>query len=532
MTTQECSSVKTQTNEELALHVIESAIRSGVKTFCICPGSRNSPFLTVLKTLPVEKCYWFEERSAAFYCLGIARKTGAPVAVITTSGTAAGELLPATMEAYYSGFPLLLITADRPRCFRGTGAPQAAEQKGIFGVYAPFSQDIAANETCIIAEWDQKSPAHLNVCLEEPIPCKHLGNAEAVCSKELHKWDQGDAARQLDLFFKHVHHPIVVVSTLPKAYKEAVVDFLVQLNAPVILEGISNLREEHKLAHLRIARAEKLWENAVKAGYPIDGVLRIGGVPTVRLWRDLEDKQGQIHVCSISHLPFSGLSWGNLLQVPLPDFFQDYKVQKQYADSVSKQWRVADQTYRQQLHALICAEPTAEASIIFALSQKLSQGSHVYLGNSLPIREWDLVACERDRNYTVCANRGVNGIDGQISTFLGLCQPHVDNWALIGDLTALYDLAGPWVLSQLPDTSVNIVIVNNKGGQIFARMYPDKEFLHSHELSFRSLARFWDMHYAEWSEIPESVAGIGHRLIELTPESEASKRFWNKLSAL
>jgi 2-succinyl-5-enolpyruvyl-6-hydroxy-3-cyclohexene-1-carboxylate synthase len=504
--------IEKQTNEQLALHVIESAMQSGVTAFCVCPGARNTPFYTVLKTLNVQKFFNFEERSAAFFCLGQARRTNGPIAVIVTSGTAVGELLPATMEGYYNGVPLLLISADRPRSFRGTGAPQAVEQKNIFGVYAPFSQDIAAGESCNIHEWDKAFPAHLNVCFEEPFPCRHVTSQLEVASKDKCIWRDNEAVRQLDHFLHFAKKPLVLVSTLPKYAEESVTNFLAELNAPVILEGTSCLREDPRLKHLRIVRAEKIWENADKAEYPIDGILRIGGVPTNRVWRDLEDKQGQLHVCAISDLPFSGLSWGNLLQVHLSAFFKSYVLPKKYTSENSKKWLAEDQHYRQNLDALIKEEPLAEASLIHQLSKKIPARANVYLGNSQPIREWDLAATDTHKQLTIFANRGANGIDGQISSFLGLC-----------------DMAGPWMLPQLPNTSITIVVVNNRGGQIFSRLFPDKDFLHSHELDFRPFAKFWGLTYELWKEIPDDVTHKGHRLIELAPDAAASARFWKKL---
>jgi 2-succinyl-5-enolpyruvyl-6-hydroxy-3-cyclohexene-1-carboxylate synthase len=102
---------------------------------------------------------FFDERSAAFFAIGRSKLHGAPVAVVTTSGTAVAELLPATIEAYYSGIPLILITADRPARFRGTGAPQSIEQVGIFGPYASTS----------LETWSRNAPLHLNVEFDEPL---------------------------------------------------------------------------------------------------------------------------------------------------------------------------------------------------------------------------------------------------------------------------------------------------------------------------------------------------------------------------
>jgi len=124
-------------NIERARRTIAEARAQGAADFCVCGGSRNAPLLAVLSTMHDLRVWSFvDERSAAFFALGRAKLTGAPAAVVTTSGTAVAELLPAVIEAYYSGAPLIVITADRPARYRGTGAPQCIEQEGIFGAYA------------------------------------------------------------------------------------------------------------------------------------------------------------------------------------------------------------------------------------------------------------------------------------------------------------------------------------------------------------------------------------------------------------
>jgi 2-succinyl-5-enolpyruvyl-6-hydroxy-3-cyclohexene-1-carboxylate synthase len=153
-------------NKFMAEQILLEASRVGVQEYCFCPGNRNSPFVPLIKS---KTYYWHEERSAAFFAIGRARLTERPVGIIVTSGTAAGELLPAAMEVYYSGVPLLLITADRPRRYRGSGAPQSAEQVGLFGQYATFSLDLAGEEPCTLSGWNLVSPAHINVCFEEPL---------------------------------------------------------------------------------------------------------------------------------------------------------------------------------------------------------------------------------------------------------------------------------------------------------------------------------------------------------------------------
>lgn len=529
-------------NEKLAYQIIQEAVTIGVCEFCICPGNRNSALFTVLMREPtLSKYFWFEERSGAFFSLGRSKRSSRPVAVITTSGTAAGELLPAAMEAYYTGIPLLLITADRPRRFRGSGAPQSAEQVGMFGIYAPFAMDIAAGETCSLTEWNQKTPAHINVCFEDPFPqITKTTTAGATKKTFLPPTESSlpksstflNEAAQLNQFLKPLHYPFVVVSALRPEAQQAVADFLLHLNAPVFLEGVSGLREMPALQHLRITRTDGLWQNAIKSNYPVDGILRIGGIPTFRMWRDLEDKQGMIPVFSISDQPFSGISWGQVTCVPLHSFFSTFTVSKQFDSEVTQRWITADQFFRQNLLNLFEQEPEAEPSLLYALTKQIPMKSQIYLGNSLPIREWDLAACNEERGFNVCASRGVNGIDGQLSTFLGWSQPNTDNWTILGDLTTLYDLAGPWILPQISETKITILVINNGGGKIFARFLPNPEFQNTHDLNFEPIADMWSLHYEKWNSIPKQLNDAKHQLIELVPNNAASERFWKRVAEL
>jgi 2-succinyl-5-enolpyruvyl-6-hydroxy-3-cyclohexene-1-carboxylate synthase len=149
------------TNIERARQLVEQVRGLGTNDFCTCAGSRNSPLLAVLGSPgdDVRVFSFVDERSAAFFALGRVKQHGKPVAIVTTSGTAVAELLPAVIEAHYSSLPLLLITADRPERYRGTGAPQAIEQIGIFGSYAAISLD----------GWNRARPLHLNIEFDEPL---------------------------------------------------------------------------------------------------------------------------------------------------------------------------------------------------------------------------------------------------------------------------------------------------------------------------------------------------------------------------
>ena len=137
---------------DIAEQVIEQCLSKGVREFVVCSGARNIPLINALVSYE-DVVVWshFEERAAGFYALGRMMDTREPCAVITTSGTAVAELLPSVVESYYQSRPLLVISADRPSSFRGSGAPQAIEQPGIFGNYVGECVDIEDKvEGCLL----------------------------------------------------------------------------------------------------------------------------------------------------------------------------------------------------------------------------------------------------------------------------------------------------------------------------------------------------------------------------------------------
>ncbi len=443
--------------------------------------------------------------------------------MITTSGTAAAELLPATMEAYYTSLPLILVTADRPARFRGSGAPQAAEQVHLFGVYAHFYEE---------GGWKELSdlfPSHINVCLEESTHHEYPAHFSKDENKPQKKKTLPSIA-QLKEFIRDVKYPLVVVGALTEEERPAVVDLLLRYQAPVYLEAPSGIREEARLVPQRISVTDSIWTDSGEAGYPIDGVLRIGGVPTVRFWRDLEQLRDKITVCSLSSSPFSGLSEGTVIYGSLTEISNGIECAS--SSFPAHTWLESQKSKLIFLNTLFQEEPGAEPSLIHAFSRQLSSDATIYLGNSLPIREWDLAATTLKNHPHIHCNRGVNGIDGQLSTFFGVCDPCKQNWAFLGDLTTMYDMTAPWILSQLPAKNINTVVINNGGGKIFERMFVDPSFQNRHSFNFKGFADMWQMEYHHWTQVPEKIeSALRPRLIELCPNAEATARFWSRWKA-
>ena len=518
-------------NEDMTYQVLQKCVEIGVREFIVCAGSRNSSFVQALRVEErLNTIYWPEERSASFFAMGRSRLTDRPVAIITTSGTAAGELLPAAMEAYYSGVPLILITADRPLRFRGSGAPQSAEQLNLFGHYTKYSIDITPETVWNFNDWNKEGPIHLNVCLEDPKKEQIFQGRSFIisdCSEKQKPEDFKEEHLMLDAFFSKVKNPIVIVSTLKAESQDSVIGFLLRLNIPVFLEGISGLRENPAFESMSIFRLEKILEHARDKRYEIDGILRIGGVPTHGIWRELEYLKEKIKVCSCSEQPFSGLSWNRMLiKAPIGRLLENYLLKCKF--SLPEKFIESETHFQEQLLDLFKEESSSEPSLIHDLSYIIPKEAHIYLGNSLPIREWDLAASRQEKKWVIYANRGLNGIDGQLSTFLGMCKKGVSNWGIFGDLTTLYDMASCWVLNQMEEMDITIVVINNSGGQIFKRLFPHKEMLNLHQLRFKPLAEFWGLEYESWEAIPKTLNKSSKKLIEIIPDEEATTQFWLK----
>ncbi|MEQ1840333.1 MAG: 2-succinyl-5-enolpyruvyl-6-hydroxy-3-cyclohexene-1-carboxylic-acid synthase [Verrucomicrobiales bacterium] len=505
-------------NPELAAATINTARHLGVGDFVICAGARNVPLIADLCERE-EITLWnhFDERSAAFFALGLARVKARPVAVVTTSGTAVAELFPAVIEAHYSGIPLVLITADRPASFRGSGAPQAIEQAGIFGKYVSQSLDWETDrmEAPEII-WDQQSPLHLNVCFGEPIvevSGERLETLGVDGKISIPKKPKAPRLKPLQ--------PLAIIGELQESERAEVQDFLQRTGIPAWFEATSGLREDAALEHLRIAQESEI--SPLKPG----GIIRIGGVPSLRFWRDLETPSG-LPVTNFSRNPFPGLARKENVETLALSDLTGYSPPFKRVQSPIKEGTIDRKLAR---------HPASEPALVAALSELIPSAAAVFLGNSLPIREWNLAASFAVPHPHCFANRGANGIDGEVSTFLGISAGFDEAWGIFGDLTALYDLNAPWVIGQLPHGGkCRIVVLNNGGGRIFSRLPAMRRLSpaamarteNHHQTHFSGWADLWGLAYVEWEDQPEkwSLPTDDAIIIEIKIDQEKSEAFW------
>lgn len=517
-------------NVELAAEIIQELVNSGVEEFVVCAGARNSPFVYVLDENPHLKVYsFFEERSAGFFALGRIASLRRPVAVFTTSGTAVAELVAPAVEGTYSSLPLVMVTADRPKEYRGTGSPQAIEQVGLFSYYTEVTLDLDTDNSHLsLKSLSWKKPIHINVCFNEPLIDGSIPKITPR-SKERTRFPgqmSMDALKGIESFLDE-HNPVVIVGILPEKAYGTVLDFLRNYKAPVYCEGISSLRGHPDLKGVELRAGEQMVPRLVDSGI-CDSVLRIGGVPTLRFWRDLEGKYKDLPVFSVGFNHFTGLSRG-VTHVSSLEILSQVEFERK--PELDARATFEDEKMASATRVLLKKYPRSEQGMIYALSH-LTHGGSVYLGNSLPVRYWDSSSSHDCLPRRVAGNRGANGIDGQISTFLGWAHENDNNWCIVGDLTVMYDLSSLWVTSQIQTSKLKIVIINNGGGKIFQRMFKKDIFLNKHNICFQSFAKLWSWDYQEWSEVPAQPQLSDRQVLELKPDSQQTEDFWKEYELL
>ena len=257
-----------------------------------------------------------------------------------------------------------------------------------------------------------------------------------------------------------------------------------------------------------------------------DSVIRIGSVPTLRLWRDLESELKHVPVININSTSFSGLSRKENV------FNLDFNAFVEYFESleIDTQFPVI-QKFEHLLELkteLFKKYPQSELALFHHLTEVIESAEPVYVGNSLPIREIDFV-CDKPLINTY-ANRGANGIDGQISTYLGWSKNSKNSWAIIGDLTLLYDLASFGLAADQSESMKNIVVINNNGGQIFNKIFKNEFLLNSQNVKIKQLAEFWNWDYkliqqkSDLAELKNKPSK--NRIIEVQVDNQQTQFFW------
>ncbi len=465
----------------LARVLVDELVRAGVREAVLSPGSRSAPLAMALHDADaageLRLHVRVDERSAGFLALGLARGGHRPVPVVTTSGTAVANLHPAVLEARHAGVPLVVVSADRPHELRGTGANQTTDQVGLFGSAAVWFADVPAPAVvpadgaawrslvsrALAAAGGAPGPVHVNVALREPL----LPGAAVDLPAGLR--GRADGAPWTRLAESSVGTP-VELSLGPRTVVVAGDDagpparLLAEAAGwPLLAEPTSGARTgAAPLATYRLL-LEHLGpqvERVVAYGHPtlsrpVSRLLARTDVEVVVVsdraaWPDAGS--GASHVVPAVTVP--GRDDPAWLQT----------------------WRQADAAVRRTLHDLLSAEPFGGLHVARELSSALPAGGLLFVGSSQPVRDLDLVAVPYPvgERRMVTANRGLSGIDGAVSTAVGLAlgRRSTRSLALLGDLTFLHDRNGLLIGPAEPRPDLTLVVVNDDGGAIFSLLEP------------------------------------------------------------
>jgi 2-succinyl-5-enolpyruvyl-6-hydroxy-3-cyclohexene-1-carboxylate synthase len=446
--------------------VVDELVRVGVTDAVLCPGSRNAPMSFALHAADaagrLRLHVRIDERTAGFLALGLALRSGRPVPVCTTSGTAVANLHPAVLEASYAGVPLLVLSADRPQDVIGTGASQTIEQARLFGgavrlAVTAGSGDPARARSFVArvvaaatgATGGPPGPAHLNLPFAEPLVPGGAGE-EPAGRPGGEPWTRlPSAVRQAEPLPLDPSAPTLVIAG------HGAPDGLLDLPVPVIAEPGS-----------------AAWPAAVRTGPWLLGAaaraLRpaqvvVAGRPTLHrpVQRLFADPDVAVHVLADPQgMPWTDVAGTVRAVGALPPLRPD--------PSWTERWRSADAAAADALDKAL-DDPAAPGGLRLAraLVASLPHGAQLVLGSSNPVRDVALAAIPR-QDVAVLANRGVAGIDGTVSTAVGAALVHDGPaYALLGDLTLLHDNTGLVIGPDEPRPDLTIVVLNDDGGGIF-----------------------------------------------------------------
>ncbi len=468
-------------NQRWAAQLIGALVAGGARHAVIAPGSRSTPLALACADRPDLRLWSvIDERSAAFFALGLAKPTRTPVIVICTSGTAGAHFLPAVIEAAEGATPLVLLTADRPWELHGFGAPQTIDQSNLFGrsvkVVEPLpTPDEAALEhlPAVIARaltLGKDGPVHFNVPFREPLASPE-GAPGPVITFSLAAFASTRSSPDLapvTAAIREAKRGIIVCGPRERDddFGAAVHALGAKLGYPVLAEAASNARYAFPEA---ITWYDALVRSpALAKSLEPDLVLRFGGGLTSKFPQQwLDASRAKTFVFSDDDRLFdpshrsAGFFFG-----AAPDLCR----------SLEKQATLGNQAFRNrylELQATLEARMTkltptlTEPHIARALVQAMPPNAALFVSSSMPIRDVDAFASHARGKVKVFANRGVNGIDGVTSTALGVsAATNAPTALLIGDIAVLHDLSG-WLIAKKHRLSLTVVVVNNDGGGIF-----------------------------------------------------------------
>lgn len=583
-------------NEYIAA-LVDEFYQLGVRHAVFSPGSRSTTMAMLFKEHEVFETYMnIDERSASFMALGIAKAHKEPTVLVCTSGSAVAHYLPAVLEAQYSGVPLIVLSADRPHTLLHVGAPQTVDQHKIFGTAVNYYEELAvpqeshyytyprqvARKAYMKAMDTKKGPVHINVPLFEPLvpelsrnhfeagrssfkvvkpnygsvfDCRHendlthINTATDIADSPISKEKTNNLLEKYDriLILAGPQIDIDEANTI-RSFGEA-------LQAPILADPLSNVRQCYKTADNQSNKEGIDTNNVVISTY--DALLA-----GQALWRELKPncviQFGQIVVSKRVQQMIA--SWTDVEYIEVNptmdsmnptgkttmhvqasiDVFTHLYGKNNNSDTYLNIWQRLEQEGKKQLSTAIDEAHCFEGRTIRELQEHIPEDGQVFVANSMTIRDFDYFWFSGESKAVLYGNRGVNGIDGTISTALGLAANGKPTYLVTGDLSLFHDLNG-LAVAKTHNLNLTIILHNNDGGGIFEYL-PQKGTKHfdylfstSQGLDYSGAAKIYGCGYTKISspdELSSVLANVsqetGVHIIEIPTNREYSRELHKK----
>ncbi|MDZ8260467.1 2-succinyl-5-enolpyruvyl-6-hydroxy-3-cyclohexene-1-carboxylic-acid synthase [Nostoc sp. ChiQUE01b] len=560
-------------NQLWAYILTETLKRLGLTCAIICPGSRSTPLaIAFAQQVPeIEAISILDERSAAFFALGQAKAIGRPVVLVCTSGTAGANFYSAVIEASYSGVPLLILTTDRPSELRDCHSGQTVDQLKLYGNYPNWQTELALPSAdmgmlaylrqTVIHSWERaqtptKGPVHLNIPFRDPLAPVPDGTDLSYLQSQFHPEDFFAGIGTTTPFpiphsllpipqeWKECDRGIIIAGVAqpsqPEEYCRAIAHLSQTLKWPVLAEGLSPVRNYAELNPYLISTYDLILRNQQLAKQLApEMVIQVGEMPTskeLRTWIDATQPRRWVIDSSDQNLdPLHGrtthlrISVENIkVEEKNLSLSSDYL--QQWCDAEAKVRLVVDQTMGK-------IDEIIESKAAWLISQILPPGTPLFIANSMPVRDVEYFWKPNNLGVRSHFNRGANGIDGTLSTALGIAHCQQSSVMLTGDLALLHDTNGFLIRNKFVG-HLTIVLINNNGGGIFEMLPiakfdpPFEEFFGTpQDIDFAQLCATYNVQHeliTSWQHLQQKLNPLpakGIRVLELRTNRKADAKW-------
>lgn len=553
-------------------------VHAGVNDIVISPGSRSTPIALVMAEHPELNLHiHVDERSAAFFGLGIAKATKKPVAILCTSGTAAANYYPAIIEATISRVPLIVLTADRPHELRDVGAPQAIDQIHLYGHNVKWFVEMSPPEgkdemiryartvcarAAATATRYPAGPVHLNFPLREPlIPNLHEKLFElperATGFVDIHNGKlslSNEIMKNLATILDSKKNGVIICGPIEDVeFMEVVIEFANVLQFPILADPLSQLRSGHHNQDSIIDAYDTFlrFEDPKKALKP-SVVIRFGAMPVSKALSIFLKENRDVPQIVVD----GGSGWRDPLTAASEMIYCDESI---FCRNVSEyieprdhsvyleKWKSINEHTKMKISSIRDIAALSEGKLFHLLADMLPEEATLFVGNSMPIRDLDSFFFNNKKGIKVMGNRGANGIDGIVSTALGAATVSQPLYLVLGDLTFFHDLNG-LLAAKLFKLNITVLLINNNGGGIFSFLpqaeYPkhfEMLFGTPLELDFRHVIEMYGGSYEkvqDWDHYQQAFANDlqvnGLRVLEISTDRDRNlsehRDLWNSVS--